>query len=115
MPLTTPQVISIGRAEKVVDAATATGVAKAQQFVLPTGSGQYGSHLTIQSVLNSITVLTADLEASLDGGTTFNTVINLDFFALSVQGVTVSGGPAIYRLNIKTITGTSVDFYVTVG
>ncbi|MCB7129664.1 MAG: hypothetical protein J3T61_09020 [Candidatus Brocadiales bacterium] len=115
MPLTTPQLFSIGKAETVVNTAVTTGVALAQQFVLPTGSGQYGSLITIHAVLTAITVLTADLEASLDGGVTFDTVLTMDFFVLPVQVVQVGGGPAIYRINVKSITGTSVVFKASIA
>ena len=115
MLLTLPQLISIGKAQKVVDTATGTGVALAQRFVLPSGSGQWGSSLTIHAALTSITVLTADLEASLDGGVTFDPIVTLDFFDLPVHLVSAGGGSIIYRLNIKTLTGTSVDFWVSIG
>ena len=110
---TLTQLLVLGRARKVVDTATATGTDQSERFVLPTGSGQYGSLLILHAILNSVTVLVVDLEESLDEGVTFDPILTLDFFNLKVQDVEVSGGTGIYRLNIQEISGTSVDFWVS--
>lgn len=91
----------------LVDGATATGVAKSQYFTLPSPGGLHPGSLLLQAVKTAITVLTINLEISLDGGTTFDKLGSTwDAYAGGAIFSTVVAG-ALYRLNVQTITGTS--------
>jgi len=102
---------------QITGTVTATGTANSFQFgalAKPAG-GDFS--LDIQAIKTAITVLTVDIEISLDGGTTFNVwQAGLDFAANGNQKATQPVYPgALYRLNVKTLTGTSVFFIAVVN
>lgn len=97
----------------VVNGAAATSAnqippfAQSQQFgvqVRPDGGDR---SVIFESVPTAITILTSDLEASSDGAATFQAVTTFDFVAAKVQTYLLLPG-LVYRLNIKTLTGTSI-------
>jgi hypothetical protein len=99
----------------VVNGATATSALQtppfsaSQLFTLQPQAGGGDRTIVFQAIKNTISVLTADLEESSDGGVTFGVLqAALDFAATAVQKVQALVPGPIYRLNIKTLTGTSV-------
>jgi hypothetical protein len=105
--LTPPVVLDPGVIVTLVNGATGTGTAASQQCgVQPRGDG--GDHqLHLQAIkTGAFTALTADLEESTDGGTTFNAFAGgLDFNASAVAKITNLVAGNIYRLNIKSFAG----------
>jgi hypothetical protein len=102
----------------VVNGATGTGTGAAQVFTVqprPDGSARTVSFQAIPS--GTFTALTANLEASSNGGTTWNTYASggaLDFKATPSQTISNLVAGLVYRLNIATFTGgTSVVINAT--
>lgn len=104
-------IVGPGDVVTVVNGATGVGTANSFNFVVqPRGDGG-DRDVTFQAIKNNISALTADLQASSDGGVTFDILVAaIDFQTSSgVQrpSTTLMAG-LVYRLNIKTFTGTSV-------
>ncbi len=94
----------------VINGATGTGVGPSQQFTIQPVLGTDRT-LNFQAIKTGVfTALTADLEKSTDGGTTFaarsggGTAIDFQTTNAVQQVLNVVSGP-IYRLNIKTFAG----------
>jgi hypothetical protein len=117
MPLTTAILLSRGRSEKIVTAATATGTDFSQQFVLPVDSAINCGMVTFQAVpTGGFTGLEVNLELSLDGVNFSTAETYLAMHTTPVQWTFLNGGSIRYRLNITTFTnGTSVDVFVSLG
>ncbi len=118
--LTVPQTLNHGIPLRVVTAASATGVALAQSFVLPVDGGTYSNFLMAQAVRTNTTdlsALTATLQSSLDGGVTFNDVAAASNFVTVNPKFEIVAGP-IYRISIASITtanAATCDFWVCIG
>lgn len=96
---------------KAVEAATAIGLGFTNRFILPQDGSMDMSDITFQAV-GAFTVLTADLEVSLDGGVTFSVISPaIDFIATPASRNDL-GRTGIYRFNILTLTGGPVDIIV---
>ena len=113
MPLYTQTqlVTANGTGSLLVNAATTTGTAVSQHFGVSPGTYV----VTIFSA-GTFSVGTADLEVSIDGGTTFVAVTGQTGFDLTMGPIqlNVTTGPT-YRLNVKSFTGTSVTVTGYVG
>lgn len=109
---------------RVVNAATATGVAAADTFSFP-ARGDGGDRTLALSVigLDAVpTTATADLECSADGGTTWQKHSNAIALAATTvattQRVTNLVAGLLYRINLTTLTlgsATSVSVWATVN
>lgn len=110
----TPVTIPAGNSATVVNAATATGTANSQIFNVQQKPDRGDLSVIFQAIKTAITVLTVDLEVSSDGGTTWGALTTFDFAASPIQMYTLLPG-VVYRLNVKTITGTSVTINAAVN
>lgn len=98
---------------KAVEGAIATGLDGSNRFILPQDSSLNMADVTFQAT-GTFTVLTADLEVSLDGGTTFSVISSgIDFIAQPASRNDL-GRTGIYRFNITAFTGADADIIVTV-
>jgi len=115
-----PSTLSLGTKLQVVALATATGTSFSTNFTVPGMSIFYNSLLHLQRITNNgtISALVADLEISLDGGTTWaKHTIGIDFVATPFKSVNIVPG-VLYRINITTFTGGSTpkqDMYALIG
>src|SRR3990167_5737241 len=98
-------IVSAGVPKKILDAAPAAGFGDKFAILLyPRAEGRFTFH-----AIGTFTVCTVDLLISLDGGTTFSKLgTTMDFAAArpNVRNDVVPG--ALYQLEVKTFTGTSV-------
>lgn len=96
---------------KAVEGAVGVGLDATNRFILPQDGSMDMSDVTFQAV-GAFTVLTADLEVSLDGGVTFSVISpGIDFIATPASRNDL-GRTGIYRFNILTLTGGPVDIIV---
>ena len=119
--LAVPVCLQHGIPLKVVSATGATGTSLSQQFVLPVDGGTYSNFLGIMATRSNagdLTALSAQLEASYDGGTTFSLVSPIgNFVTAPVAKFEVVAGP-IYRINATTLTtanSATADFWACIG
>jgi hypothetical protein len=95
----------------VVNGAVGVGLAASFQFTVQPRYDGGDRDVIFQAIKTAITVLTADLLVSSDGGVTFAPLVaGIDFVTASgaqKPATTLMAG-LIYQLNIKTFTGTSV-------
>ena|SRR3990167_10126319 len=111
-----------GQAEKVVVEATATGTATSRPFKLPRPDrdGETWPQVQFQFVVanGTISALVADLEISLDGGTTYSTLATFNFASQEAPIFNANAGhDALYRFNVTTFTGAATpkaDIYALV-
>ncbi len=105
MPFTIPVVPQQGVPMTLIDAVTATGVAKSQQFTVAAKASGQDPVLEYQATVVPATALVADFEVSQDGGTTFSKrTVGVDLKTNPVGRLNVNPG-VIYRWNITTFTG----------
>jgi hypothetical protein len=103
--LTEPISLQPGVPETVVNGATGTGVGASQQFGVPGRSGGGDRVVEYQATVVPATALVADIEKSLDGGTTWSkAVTGVDLFATRYGFFQAIAG-ALIRFNITTFTG----------
>lgn len=115
--------LAIGSYPKLVDAATGTGVAFSNTFSVPEQESGNGVVLQILPtiVTGPFTVLTVDLEASIDGGANFfktGKTANLFLSGVPVVGATFTNlvPGLLYQLNVSGFTGgTNVTLVGTTG
>ena len=105
-------IIRGGETFEAVAAATGTGLAAAKRFLLPQDDSQQMTNVTIQAI-GTFSTCTIGIECSLDGGTTFGEVANADVVANRVVRNDI-GRTGIYRIRIKTFSGTSVTLKVAI-
>lgn len=105
-------IIRGGESFLAVDAATTTGLAKAFRFILPQDDSQNMTNITIQAT-GTFSVATIGVEVSLDGGVTFGEVATAVMQTTPVVRNDV-GRTGIYRIRVKTFTGTSVTLRVAI-
>jgi len=98
---------------KAVEGAVATGLDGTNRFILPQDHSLTMADITFQAV-GTFTVLTADLEVSLDGGVTFAVISTGIDFAAQPASRNDLGRTGIYRFNITAFTGTSADIFVAI-
>ena len=98
----------------VVAGAVATGVAKSSVFAVPVRPSGGDVTVIFQAFETAITVLTIDLQRSVDGGTTFAPLSSGLNVHTGPQRVTPVP-PGVYRVNIASITGTSADINATMA
>ncbi|MCI0350430.1 MAG: hypothetical protein L0Z53_13475, partial [Acidobacteriales bacterium] len=90
---------------KLIDAAAATGVAASQRFGIHAAPSGQPRTVEYQATSVPATALSAQLEESQDGGTSFNARgAAIDMFTNRAGVFTVNPG-CIYRLNITVFTG----------
>lgn len=94
-----------------------SGTSRSVIFAVPKWSGQFWGQITFMSVLNTMTVLKANLEIDLSNtDANFVTLFTgLDLFNTPAQIFNLNGGNARYRFNFTTVTGTGADVYGLVG
>ncbi len=93
---------------RVAKGVAAAGTAASQLFVTP---AEYDGVLTFIPQLGGATVLTADLEVSNDGGTTW--VKHTVGMTLATAPARVQIGPNVLcRLNFTTVTGGTANTHV---
>ncbi len=98
---------------KAVEGAVGVGLDATRRFILPQDNSVNMADITFQAV-GTFTVLTADLEVSLDGGVTFSVISpGIDFIATPASRNDL-GRTGIYRFNITAFTGTSADIFVAI-
>ena len=98
---------------KAVEGSVAVGLDATRRFILPQDNSLNMADITFQAV-GTFTVLTADLEVSLDGGVTFSIISpGIDFIAQPASRNDL-GRTGIYRFNITAFTGTSADIFVAI-
>lgn len=105
-------ILDPGSVVQVVTGATGTGTGFSAQFTVQARADDGDHDVTFQAIKNAIVTLTADLQASSDGGVTFDVLVAaIDFVTNSgVQQPTIKLMPGlVYRFNIKTFSGTSVN------
>ncbi len=111
-------ILSKGVSAKIVSAADASGTGFSTEFVISANPGNQKRVQLHALAATDPTVLSADLESSLDAGTTWKKIANFDFVALFTSTVELVAGP-LYRLNILsviTLGGTDkVDIYGVEG
>ncbi len=96
---------------KVVEGAVGVGLDATNRFILPQDGSMNMSDITFQAI-GTFTVLTADLEISLDGGVTFSVISpGIDFIATPASRNDL-GRTGIYRFNITAFTGATADIIV---
>lgn len=105
-------IIRGGETFLAVDAATGTGLDATKRFLLPQDDSQQMTNVTIQAI-GTFSVCQMGIEVSLDGGTTFGEVAEADMAANPVVRNDI-GRTGIYRIRIKTFTGTSVTLRVAI-
>ena len=107
-PVTQTTALSPGDEVTVVNAATVTGTASSPQFCIAPKGGHGDSTLNLHA-LGVYTVATVSVEESTDGAVTWNTRNAAADFAANrvIQVLNVTAGP-VYRLNVATLTGTSI-------
>jgi len=98
---------------KAVEGAVAVGLDATRRFILPQDNSLNMADITFQAV-GTFTVLTADLEVSLDGGVTFGVISTGIDFAAQPASRNDLGRTGIYRFNITAFTGTSADIFVAI-
>lgn len=98
-------IIRKGSSFEALEAAIATGLDATRRFVLPQDGSNNMTNVTFQS-LGTFTVLTVDIEVSLDGGVNFAVIGTIDFATLPAARNDI-GRTGIYRLNVTAFTGTS--------
>lgn len=98
---------------KAVEGAVGTGLDATRRFILPQDHSLDMADVTFQAV-GTFTALTADLEVSLDGGTTFSVISPGIDFAATPAVRNDLGRTGIYRFNITAFTGTSADILVAI-
>ena len=109
--------LSRGVSAKVVTAADATGTGFSTEFVLAANPGSQKRVQFHALATTDPTVLSVDLESSLDAGTTWKKFTTIDFVALFTSTLELVAGP-LYRFNIQSITlgsGAKVDIYGVEG
>jgi hypothetical protein len=92
----------------VVNGATTTGTGTSQMFTVQPRADGSARTVALQAVpTGTFIALTANLEASLDGGTTWSAVNSsaLDFHATPWQAISSLVPGPLYRVNIATFTG----------
>lgn len=98
---------------KAVEGAVGVGLDATRRFILPQDHSLNMADITFQAV-GTFTVLTADLEVSLDGGVTFSVISpGIDFIALPASRNDL-GRTGIYRFNITAFTGATADIIVAI-
>ena len=97
---------------KIASAVVATGAQNAFTF---SGSPADGDFSVVFQFIGSGTGLTVNLEASLDGGTTFTTfaVLLTTLAAPQIKVITPLVSGAIYRLNFTAVAGGSTDTWIS--
>lgn len=85
----------------VGEAMTATGTGEVRPFSILNPPGAEGV-VTCQAS-GTFTVLNGNLEASLDGGTTWSVLVAFDFVASAIFIFNAAAG-ALYRFNVANIT-----------
>lgn len=98
-------IVRKGASFEALTAATATGLAATNRFVLPQDGTNQMTNVTFQSI-GTFSALTVDIEISLDGGVTFSVIGTIDFATLPAARNDI-GRTGIYRLNVTAFTGTS--------
>lgn len=120
IPTIFPSALDQGILAVVLNAIVGTG-ASASTFTVPCDqAGAQGRDVTFTpDTLTAMTTLTADLEASGDGGVTWTKFkTGLALIATSVPAaIVVTNVPSglIYRLNVTTFSGTSASVTATVS
>ena len=112
--LNTRKSLAIGVVTKLNDSAvTGTGTL---QFTIPPHTSAESDFSALFQVVGTLGSLSADLEFSMDGGTTFSKLVTGALVAATtfkLQTPILSGG-IIWQLNL-TAGPTSADFYVAVN
>ena len=110
MPFDTPVLLTV-LITKIVDAATETGTGRSQVLQLPAAVNK----IYLQHVPDgTFTVLKFGIELSLDGGVTFDELMEWDAFSKPVISVDL-GRAGLWRLKVKTFTGgTSTSVWIGV-
>jgi len=98
---------------KAVEGAVGVGLDGTNRFILPQDHSLDMADITFQAV-GTFTVLTADLEVSLDGGQNFSVISTGIDFAAQPASRNDLGRTGIYRFNITAFTGTSADIIVAI-
>lgn len=97
-----------GESSVVVNGATGTGTGSSLTFAVQTCAEGTGLNVTLQGILTgSFSAFKVNLEASLDGGTTWSVAQGgIDLYGSPMQQLSPALTPgAIYRLNVATFTG----------
>jgi hypothetical protein len=112
---TTPVQLAEGIQVTVVNAAVLPGTATSVPFTMPTGPGRTPMSLDY-GCTGTFSVATIQIQESFDGGVTWlasGSVINVVTYpAGNISPLTI--GP-LYRLNVVTLTGTSITINVGVA
>lgn len=98
---------------KAVEGAVGVGLDGTNRFILPQDHSLDMADVSFQAT-GTFTVLTADLELSLDGGVNFAVISTGIDFAAQPASRNDLGRTGIYRFNITAFTGTSADIIVAV-
>jgi len=107
--------LSIGQVTKLIDSGPVTGTGTLQ-FSIPPHTSAESDFSALFQVVGTLGSLSADLEFSMDGGTTFNKLVTAALVAATpfkLQTPILSGG-ITWQLNI-TAAPTSADFYVAIN
>ena len=107
---TVAPIVRKGETFLAVNAAVATGLAATNRFVLPQDGSNQMTNVSFQSI-GTFTVATIGIEVSLDGGANFAEIGTIDHAALPAARNDI-GRTGIYRLRVKTFTGTSITVRV---
>jgi hypothetical protein len=101
--------LDAGVSTTAVNAATGTGTAASQPFTVQPRVDGSARTVSFQAIpTGTFTALTANLEASSDGGTTWNTYTGgatLNFQTTPWEQVAGLVAGIVYRLNIASFTG----------
>lgn len=119
VPATT-STISLSEGDSVVVGSQATGASGTSWAVPPPTTGGAGRDVVFTTdTITSMTTLTADLECSSNGGTTWDKFkTSMALIATSTPAaVVVNNVPPslIYRINVTSTTGTSCSVLATVS
>jgi len=112
--LNTRKTLVLGQVTKLNDSpVTGTGQL---QFSIPVHTNAESDFSALMQVVGSLGTLSADLEFSMDGGTTFNKLVTSFLVAATpfkMQTPMLSGG-IIWQINV-TAAPTSADFYISIN
>lgn len=103
--------LALGQVTKLNDSGPVTGTGTLQFSIPPHTSAESDFSALFQAV-GTLGSLSADLEFSMDGGTTFNKLVTAAT-PFKLQTPILSGG-IIWQLNI-TAAPTSADFYIAIN